>query len=155
VILYKCHLFGVSPPALVSSIGAGIGGQAAGPVLQQHSSAAWRANELLLQALAPETSASSLFRRQTGFGLSDCSLCSNVERKYQCVWCQNQCQHAHQCSAELTASTCPPPRIDSVSFNSPPSFPPAAAAASASAEPNRSATGTGASLAARHQSGQS
>lgn len=110
MILYKCHLFGVSPPALTSSVGA------PGAALQQQSSAAWRAHELLslvqMQSFSQPAAGHQPLaqpRRQ-----SDCSLCANVERKYQCAWCANQCQHAEQCQ-ELAASTCPPPRIDSVS----------------------------------------
>lgn len=91
--MYKCHLFGASPPQL------------SGP----QASGVWRAQELF-QA--------GLFRRQLAFGgarQADCSQCLNVDRKFQCAWCHNQCRQAEQCS-ELAASTCPPPRIDSVSL---------------------------------------
>lgn len=98
MIIYKCHLFGVNPPALTSTLGQTTG----------NSSAAWRAHELLA------SSAGRLQRRQLNQE-ADCSLCLNVERKYQCAWCNNRCQHADQCARELQASTCPPPRIDSVS----------------------------------------
>lgn len=109
MILYKCHLFGVSPPALASSVGA-----PSGAGLQQHSSAAWRAHELLGLVAGGEQLAH--FRRPgpSRPASSDCSLCLNVERKYQCAWCGGQCQFGDQCQ-ELAASTCPPPRIDSVS----------------------------------------
>jgi len=109
VILYKCHLFGVSPPALASSVNL-----LAGPdrLQQPSSSAAWRAHQLfnLVQAeLGPSAASASGARRH-----SDCSLCANVERKFHCAWCSNQCQFEAHCQ-ELAASTCPPPRIDSVS----------------------------------------
>lgn len=105
MILYKCHMFGINPPALISTV---VGG-AHQP--GHHSSVAWRAHELLQGGLSKRSASSS---GQT----ADCSLCLNVERKYQCAWCQNQCRHSDQCSStDLQAgSTCPPPRIDSVSF---------------------------------------
>ena len=104
MILYKCHLFGVSPPALTSSGGL------------QHSSAAWRAHELLqLADPQPAQLAAQPHRRRHAPLASDCSLCLNVERKYQCVWCKNQCLQAEQCSEMGASTTCPPPRIDSVS----------------------------------------
>lgn len=106
MIIYKCHLFGINPPALTSTLGAGQDALRGA----SHSSAAWR-HELL--------AGSHLSRRQlAGSGQqADCSLCLNVERKYQCAWCNNKCQHSDQCGArDLQASTCPPPRIDSVSL---------------------------------------
>jgi len=109
VILYKCHLFGVSPPALASSVNLLAG---ADRLQQPSSSAAWRAHQLfnLVQAeLGPSAASASGARRH-----SDCSLCANVERKFHCAWCSNQCQFEAHCQ-ELAASTCPPPRIDSVS----------------------------------------
>lgn len=124
MILYKCHLFGLSPPALTSTVGGSGSGT--------HSSVAWRAHELFQVASAgggagSQTATSNgggsivqlagatqtLLRRHARAN-SDCSLCLNVERKFQCSWCGNQCLHSEQCS-ELSASTCPPPRIDSVS----------------------------------------
>lgn len=109
MIIYKCHLFGINPPALTSSVVATPGsGQT-----HAHSSASWPPNIKdffnLIQMSAINQAADST-RRQ-----SDCSLCMNVERKFECVWCGNQCKHSEQCQ-ELTASTCPPPRIDSVSI---------------------------------------
>lgn len=45
---------------------------------------------------------------------SDCSICLNLDPRYECAWCGNQCQHASHCrSGEQPAlSVCPPPRID-------------------------------------------
>lgn len=110
MIIYKCHLFGVNPPALTSTLGMGqeaLKGAA-------HSSAAWR-HELLAAAGGAHLSGRPL----AGSGQqADCSLCLNVERKYQCAWCGAKCQHSDQCAPrDLHASTCPPPRIDSVSLS--------------------------------------
>lgn len=87
VILYKCHLFGVNPPALN------------GPTEGSHSS-------------QPGVAGPS-----SPLAASDCSLCANIERKFRCQWCQNSCLHADQCPAmgQPAGAECPPPRIDSVS----------------------------------------
>lgn len=140
MILYKCHLFGVSPPALTSTLvpSAGSAGQPqlgagslglSAPHHPQHSSAAWRAHEIFqLTGYSGANSASALnsaarSRNELG-ATSDCSLCANVERKYQCVWCQNQCQHQDSCldghQITIGSSGCPPPRIDSVSYSTRP-----------------------------------
>lgn len=102
VILYKCHLFGVNPPALTSS-----------PAGRHHSSAAWRAHELLQWSGPPnDTGAAPAPPRQVD---SDCSLCANIERKYQCAWCAASCLHSDQCQ-EAPAASCPPPQIQLVSL---------------------------------------
>lgn len=106
VILYKCHLFGVNPPALASSAQKGAEQKAL-----FSSSAAWRAHELF--SLLPQWSAPAGLQLRTR--QSDCSLCANIERKFHCAWCANQCHFQDHCQ-ELPASTCPPPRIDSVSI---------------------------------------
>lgn len=151
VILYKCHLFGVSPPALTSTLANSVSPSASNnpggqngftshqhqqlPLQQyhsapHHSSAAWRAHELFqltgyVGGVPGQSGNSALLAgsgRHTSGPTSDCSLCANIERKYQCVWCQNQCQHQDSCldghQIAMGSSSCPPPRIDSVSFGS-------------------------------------
>lgn len=126
VILYKCHLFGVNPPALTSSVATETQAQTRAQPPAHHSSAAWPtgAGELLSlvqqtagainqQAMQQQLEAAAGLR-STRPRQSDCSLCLNVDRKFQCAWCANQCKPADQCQ-ELAASTCPPPRIDLVS----------------------------------------
>lgn len=136
MILYKCHLFGVNPPALTSTIGASsinnhllhtpLGGH-------QYSTVAWRLHDLFNydQAIISNgrkkrhviTNSNNNNNNNNGALLahplaplgSDCSLCLNIDRKYQCAWCNSQCQHSNQCS-ELAAPACPAPRIDSVSI---------------------------------------
>uniref|UniRef100_A0A6G1S6K0 Plexin-B n=1 Tax=Aceria tosichella TaxID=561515 RepID=A0A6G1S6K0_9ACAR len=122
VILYKCHLFGVSPPAIASSVIAAASSQAPNEDYsysnnlnqhptntRHHSSASWSSNLNELFNLIP----TSGLLGPSGRRQSDCSLCLNIDRKYQCSWCSNQCRHTDQCQ-ELPASTCPPPRIDSI-----------------------------------------
>ena len=131
MILYKCHLFGVNPPALTSSVAAAtskhhqqqqqttLAGDIGRPL--HHSSASWPPiandffNLIQLNAINQQQQQSvqvaGSSRRQ-----SDCSLCLNIDRKFQCSWCSNQCKYTDHCQ-ELAASTCPPPRIDSVSIS--------------------------------------
>lgn len=134
MILYKCHLFGINPPTLTSTIESS--GNSAHQHLHtpigghQYSTVAWRLHDLFNYDLPTTATTTSLLKikkrhvmsnNNPGGALlpppisSDCSLCLNIDRKYQCVWCNSQCQHSNQCT-ELAAPTCPPPRIDSVSF---------------------------------------
>ena len=131
MILYKCHLFGINPPALASTLVAGLQpqpnvngqqqshyGQSSQGLQGHHSSAAWRAHELFQSSGQHMEPSRALGRREAG-ATSDCSMCANVERKFQCAWCQNQCQHQESCldghRISIGSGDCPPPRIDSVS----------------------------------------
>ena len=42
---------------------------------------------------------------------SDCSICLNLDRSFECGWCGGACVHASECREPLSA-ICPPPRID-------------------------------------------
>lgn len=42
---------------------------------------------------------------------SDCSICLNLNPKFGCSWCSNQCTFSEQCR-NAKAMICPPPRID-------------------------------------------
>lgn len=116
----------------VTSSNSGANSQMVNNQNQQYSSAAWRAHEFLqLMGYNGNGGASNTWlngnskhiRNGANEGTSsDCSLCANIDRKYQCIWCQNQCQHRDSCldghQITIGSSGCPPPGIDSVSFHS-------------------------------------
>lgn len=129
VILYKCHLFGVSPPVLagggnvaaaaLASIGAGSSELNQMGLL---AAAEWRSAAFGLNKPHHEANTSAATGISSDVGAanrprthSDCSLCNNIDRHFECVWCADQCQHNDQCLKPADAN-CPPPQIRSVSL---------------------------------------